>query len=393
MDIKDSAQLKGNWNYPTTIKFGHRRSFELGASCIELNIKKPLLVTDHGLVNNIFIQELVQSVKDSGISCEVFSKVKSNPTGFNISSGLEFYKDGNFDGVIAVGGGSALDAGKTIALMSGQNKSLWDFEDKGDNWKAINPAGMAPVIAVPTTAGTGSEVGRAAVIVDEDAHTKKIIFHPDMMPKIVIADPGLTIGLPDAITAATGIDAFVHNLEAYCCPAYHPLADGIAIEGMRLIKQWLPLAYNQGSDIIARSHMLMASTMGATAFQKGLGAVHALAHPLGALYDKHHGLLNAILLPYVLVANKSAIKKKLSHVCQCLDLRDYSFDGFLQWILEFRKVLRIPHSLQAIDINSDKSDLIGKLAYSDAAASGNPILFTPQHYSEIFNNAVTGKIK
>ncbi|MFV1983017.1 MAG: iron-containing alcohol dehydrogenase [Thiohalomonadales bacterium] len=392
MDIKDSKLLVGNWNYPTTIKFGARRSFELGASCVELNIKKPLLVTDHGLADNIFIQELQQSIIDSGITTEVFSKVKSNPTGFNISSGVEIYKTGNFDGVIAVGGGSALDAGKAIALMSGQTKSLWDFEDLDDNWKTVNPDGIAPVIAVPTTAGTGSEVGRAAVIVDEEAHAKKIIFHPDMMPKIVIADPGLTVGLPAKLTAATGIDAFVHNLEAYCSPSYHPIADGIAIEGMRLIKQWLPLAFNQGSDIVARSHMLIASTMGAAAFQKGLGAVHALAHPLGALYDKHHGLLNAILLPYVLVANKTVIKKKLSHVCQCLDLRDYSFDGFLQWVLEFRSVLRIPHDLQSIDITADKNALIGKLACADAAAAGNPIPFTAEQYSEIFINAVTGKI-
>ncbi len=392
MDIKDTEKLVANWNYPTTIKFGERRCFELGESCKELNIKKPLLVTDHGLVEQIFIQELVQNNHDNGIATEIFSKIKSNPTGFNIQSGVEQYKTGAFDGVIAVGGGSALDAGKAIALMSGQTQSLWDFEDIGDNWKTIDANGIAPVIAIPTTAGTGSEVGRAAVIVDEAAHAKKIIFHPDMMPKIVIADPGLSTGLPADLTAATGIDAFVHNLEAYCSPNYHPIADGIALEGMRLIKQWLPLAFNQGNDIVARSHMLAASTMGATAFQKGLGAVHALAHPLGALYDKHHGLLNAILLPYVLMANKSVIRKKLSHVCQCLDLRDYSFDGFLQWVLEFRKVLRIPHSLQSLDITTDKSKLIGKLACNDAAAASNPILFTAEQYSEIFDNAVTGKL-
>jgi len=392
IDIKDPELLHGNWNYPTAIKFGARRGFELGATCIELRIKKPLLVTDNGLVDNILIKELLQSNTDKKITTEVFSKVKPNPTGFNVQTGVEAYKAGGHDGVIAVGGGSALDAGKAIALMSGQTKSLWDFEDKGNNWKAVNPDGIAPVIAIPTTAGTGSEVGRAAVIIDEEAHTKKIIFHPDMMPKIVIADPALTVGLPATITAATGIDAFVHNLEAYCSPAYHPMAEGIAIEGMRLIKQWLPLAFNQGSDLVARSHMLVASTMGATAFQKGLGGVHALAHPLGALYDKHHGLLNAILLPYVLVANQSAIKKKLSHLCQCLDLRDYSFDGFLQFILEFRKVLRIPSDLQSIDITADKAELIGKLAYQDAASMGNPILFTPEQYADIFTNAVTGNL-
>lgn len=392
MDIKDPEQLYGNWNYPTNIKFGNRRSFELGASCNELNIKKPLLVTDHGLAENIFVQELLQSCNDNNTTAAIFSKVKSNPTGFNIKAGIDAFKSGQHDAVIAVGGGSALDAGKAIALMSGQTKTLWEFEDVDDNWKAVDPAGMAPVIAIPTTAGTGSEVGRASVIVDEQAHAKKIIFHPDMMPKLVIADPTLTTGLPADITAATGIDAFVHNLEAYCSPFYHPLADGIAIEGMRLIKHWLPLAFNQGGDLVARSHMMVASTMGATAFQKGLGAVHALAHPLGALYDKHHGLLNAILLPYVLVANKSVIKKKLSHVCQCLDLNNYSFDGFLQWVLEFRSVLRIPHTLESLNITADKSELIGKLAYQDAASMTNPILFTPEQYSEIFTNAVNGKL-
>lgn len=294
--------------------------------------------------------------------------------------------------MIALGGGSALDAGKAIALMVGQDRPLWDFEDVGDNWLRVNPAAMAPTIAIPTTAGTGSEVGRASVIVDEGSHSKKIIFHPDMLPKLVIADPKLTQGLPPHITAATGLDAFVHNLEAFCAPGYHPMADGIALEGMRLIKEWLPIAFADGNDLVARSHMLVASSMGATAFQKGLGAVHALAHPLGALFDAHHGLLNAILLPYILVCNRPAIEDKLAHVARCLDLDEYSFDGFFKWLLNFRKELQIPDHLQAIGIDTDQAEQIGRLATQDPSAAGNPVPLSAQQYTEVFIHAVHGEL-
>jgi len=381
-------QLQGNWNFPTQMRFGVGCIAQLAKACKELNIKKPLLVTDEGLAKMDFVGDIVKTIDEASL----FSDVKSNPTGKNIDAGVAFYKQGGHDGVIALGGGSALDAGKAIALMVGQDRPLWDFEDTGDNWSRVNVAAMAPVIAVPTTAGTGSEVGRASVIVDEVSHSKKIIFHPDMLPAIVIADPALTVGLPPHITAATGVDAFVHSLEAYCAPGYHPMADGIALESMRLIKHWLPAAFADGTNLTARSHMLAAASMGAVAFQKGLGAVHALAHPLGAIFDKHHGLLNAILLPYVLQKNRSVIEDKISHVARCLGLEKYSFDAFFKWIMTFRKQLEIPDDLDSIGITTDESELIGELALADPSAAGNPQPLTAQQYSEIFIAAVTGNL-
>ena len=335
IDINSSDRLRGNWNYPTNMRFGAGRIHELADACRQLNMTQPLVVTDAGLVKLPFVGEVTQTLAAAGLSCGVFSEVKPNPTGSNVAAGVKVYLQNHHDGVIALGGGSALDAAKAIALMVGQDRPLWDFEDVGDNYLRVNVAAMAPTVAIPTTAGTGSEVGRAAVIVDEHSHTKKIIFHPNMLPQIVIADPALTLALPAPITAATGLDAFVHNLEAYCSPAYHPMADGIALEAMRLIKEWLPKAFHHADDLTARSHMLVASSMGATAFQKGLGAVHALAHPLGALFDKHHGLLNAILLPYVLVANRPAIEARIIYVARCLELAEVFFDGFYHWLLAF----------------------------------------------------------
>ena len=390
IDITMLEGLEANWNFPTSIFFGVGKIDKLADVCNGLNIHDPLLVTDEGLAKQPFVKDILQSNEDAGFKIAVFSGVKSNPTGANIEQGVSAYKKGHHDGVIALGGGSALDAGKAIALMVGQDHLLWDFEDVGDNWTCVNPGGIAPVVAIPTTAGTGSEVGRASVIVDEATSSKKIIFHPNMMPDVVIEDPALTQGLPAHITAATGIDAFVHNLEAYCSPGYHPMADGIALEGMRLVKEWLPVAFDNGDDLVARSHMLIASSMGATAFQKGLGGIHALAHPLGAVFDKHHGLLNAILMPYVLIKNKSAIEAKINHIAHYLELDDVSFNGFMAWVLKFRQDLNIPNDLAAIDIDLTKCILIGQLAVQDSCASGNPIKFTETQYSEIFQCAVDG---
>lgn len=396
IDITALEDMQANWNYPTAIHFGAGKISQLAATCKELQINHPLLVTDQGLVEQSFIKDILQANEVAGVKTAVYSGVKPNPTGANIEQGVAVYKKGNHDGVIAIGGGSALDAGKAIALMINQNYSLWDFEDVGDHWKRVNPDGMAPVIAIPTTAGTGSEVGRASVIIDENTASKKIIFHPNMMPDVVIEDPVLTQGLPAHLTAATGIDAFVHNLEAYCASAYHPMADGIALQGMRLIKEWLPVAFKNGNDLVARSHMLIASSMGATAFQKGLGAIHALAHPLGAVFDKHHGLLNAILMPYVLIKNKPAIEEKINHIARYLELDDVSFAGFMDWLMKFRQNLNIPNDLAAIGITLDiamtKKDLIAHLAVQDACAAGNPIQFSKEQYSEIFQCATHGSL-
>ena len=382
-----TVSLEGNWNYPTTIRFGAGLAKSLPEQSKQLGISKPLLVTDAGLAKVPFVADILETLPTGSA---LFSDVKPNPTGQNVEAGVACYHDGGHDGIIALGGGSGLDAGKAIGLMVGQSRPIWDFEDIGDNYTRVNVDAMAPVIAVPTTSGTGSEVGRASVIVDESTHSKKIIFHPNMLPGLVIADPALTIGLPPHITAATGMDAFVHSLEAWCAPGYHPMADGIALEGMRLVKQWLLKAVEDGSNIEARSHMMVASSMGATAFQKGLGGVHALAHPLGAHFDAHHGLLNAVLLPYVLRRNRPAIEDKLANVAHHLRLLDVSFDGFLAWLSDFSNQLNIPKTLADIGINADKQAIIGEEAFKDPSAGGNPIALTVDDYAEIFRNAVEG---
>ena len=329
----DFEQYTANWHYPTTVRAGAGRIRELPDICRETAITNPLIITDSGLANLPFLKNAAEHCGAELARCSVFSAIKANPTGENIDAGVVAYQKNNHDGVIAFGGGSALDAGKAVALMVGQDRPLWDFEDVGDNHLRANTATMAPVIAVPTTAGTGSEVGRASVITHQQDQIKKIIFHPNMLPATVILDPELTCGLPAAITAATGIDALSHNLEAYCSPLYHPTAKGIAVEGIRLIKDFLPVAVSHGDDIEARTQMLVASTMGATAFQKGLGAMHALAHPLGAIYDAHHGLLNAILMPYVLKANEPIISDNIACLSRYLDLPDSGFSAFFEWVM------------------------------------------------------------
>jgi alcohol dehydrogenase class IV len=381
-------RLQGPWSYPPAITFGVGTVRQLPSACREEGINRPLLVTDAGLARLEFVTDLIETSRQAGLNTSLFCDVKPNPTGSNVEAGVQAYQQGQHDGVIALGGGSALDAAKAIALMVGQNRPLWDFEDVGDNWLRVNADGIAPLIAIPTTAGTGSEVGRASVIVDETEQRKVIIFHPGMLANRVIADPELTTGLPAALTAATGMDAFVHSLEAYCANGYHPMADGIALQAMTLISKWLPLAYSEGGNLEARSHMLAASMMGAVAFQKGLGAVHALAHPLGAVYDRHHGLLNAILLPYVLQNNRPAIEEKVIHIARVLELDDISFEGFLHWILQLRKNLQIPGDLQSIDISVEKSKLIGKMASQDPSAAGNPVVLSAEQYSTLFETAV-----
>ena len=381
-----------NWNYPTNVKVGPGRIAELADLCRSLGIRAPLLITDPGLAALPMVQKVVGDVQGAGLQCGLFSGIKANPTGDNVTDGVNFYKQHTHDGVIAFGGGSALDAAKAVALMIGQDRPIWDFEDIGDNWTRVNVAAMAPVVAVPTTAGTGSEVGRASVITDQVQHIKKIIFHPNMLPKQVILDPELTIGLPKSITAATGMDALSHTLEALCSPFYHPMAEGIAIEGIRLVQEYLPRAVADGSDIAARTQMLVCSSMGATAFQKGLGAMHALAHPLGALYDAHHGTLNAILMPYVLQANKNAIEARINRLARYMGLADASFAGFLNWVMRIREKLAIPHSLAAIDIDDSQKKTVARMAVADPSAGGNPISFSQEQYSDIFVAAVHGKI-
>jgi len=336
------------------------------------------------------VEAIIQATQKEGISTGLFFDIKPNPTGKNVEDGLKAYRKNGYDGVIAFGGGSALDAAKAIALVSGQKRPLWDFEDIGDNWSKADEKGIAPIIAVPTTAGTGSEVGRASVIVQEETHSKKIIFHPKMLPTVVISDPELTTGLPAGLTAATGMDALSHCLEAYCAPGYHPMADGIAVEGIRLIAKWLPIAVKDGQNLEARSHMLVAASMGATAFQKGLGAMHSLAHPLGAIYDAHHGLLNAILMPYVLEFNRSAIEAKLSLLAAYLSLPNPSFEAIIKLVLDLRKEFNIASNLSELGIDDSRADEIAQKAASDPTAPTNPIPMKEKDMKQVFMSALVG---
>ena len=381
-----------NWNYPTNIRNGIGRINELASACQELGMQSPLLVTDPGLAALPMIQQALSICQQAGLTCEVFSQIKANPNSENVATGVNAYQQGKHDGVIAFGGGSALDAAKAIALMVGQTRPLWDFEDVGDNFTRVNTQGMAPVVAVPTTSGTGSEVGRASVITDSQQQLKRMIFHPNMLPAIVILDPELTVGLPPELTAATGMDALSHSLEAYCANYYHPMAEGIALEGIRLIKEHLPRAVANGQDLEARAQMMVSSTMGATAFQRGLGGMHALAHSLGALYDSHHGLLNAVLMPYVLKANRSAIEQKVVRLASYLRLADGSFDGFLDWVVALRAELNIPHSLAETGIDDTQIEKIAQMAVKDTAAGGNPIQFDAKQYSAICLAAIKGEL-
>ncbi|MBN4055991.1 iron-containing alcohol dehydrogenase [bacterium AH-315-J23] len=384
--------LSANWNYPTSISLGAGRISDVANECKALGIERPMIVTDPGLCDFPFVSKLQTDCAASGLGIGMFSKVHPNPTGEDVEAGLNVYRQGGHDGIIALGGGSSLDAGKAIALMAGQTRPLWDFEDIGNNWTRVNTSGVAPVIAIPTTAGTGSEVGRASVILDAKSHTKKIIFHPLMMPKKVILDPELTIGLPAGLTAATGMDALSHALEAFCAPGYHPMARGISVETISIVKAWLPLAVEDGKNIEARTHMLVASMMGATAFQRGLGAMHAIAHSLGAVFGAHHGMLNAILMPYILVANRYVIEDDIAWLSQAIGL-DGNFEAFLKWILTLREELEIPHGLAAIGIPPNCADHIGEMSVADLSAGSNPILFDKKEYSDICLDAIQGTLK
>ena len=384
---------KTNWNYPTTMWVGQDRIKDLNVACKNLNIKKPLLVTDKGLVGSDIIQNSLSNLKQNSFEVILYSNVVGNPTGTNVNQGVEIYRKNNCDGVIAFGGGSGLDVGKAVAFMSGQDLPIWDFEDVGDNWTKAKSNSIAPIIAVPTTAGTGSETGRASIILNEDTGVKKIIFHPKFLPSIVILDPLLTISLPPDITAATGMDALAHNFEAYCAPGYHPMADGIALEGIRIINNWLLAAVENGSNIEARMNMLTAASMGSTAFQKGLGAIHSLSHPVNALNNIHHGLSNAIFMPYVLTFNKNVKEKKIVKICEYLEFQNKTFDEFLNWTLNLRKKLKIPHKLADV-IEPDKIDIdrLSKMALDDPSTSGNPKKLSLEDMKIMYQHSITGEL-
>ena len=384
--------MKSQWNFPTIVWVGENRINELSKACEQLKVIRPLLVTDKDLINLPLIKGIISENKKKIEHLNIFSNFSGNPIGENVEEGVKKFKTNNCDSVIAIGGGSALDVGKAIAFMSVQNRLIWDFEDIGDNWKKAVDTNIPPIIAIPTTAGTGSETGRASAIINKSNGIKKIIFHPKILPSLVILDPLLTIELPPNLTAATGMDALAHNLEAFCAPNFHPMADGIALEGMKLIKNSLLTAYNNGQDIEARQKLLVASSMGSTAFQKGLGAIHSLSHPVNAQHNIHHGLSNAIFMPYVLSFNKSSIEKKILSICDYLGL-DKSFENFLSWILDLRTQLEIPHKLSdVIDCSNLDLEKLSLMAFEDPSTEGNPKKISKKDLKLMYENSISGEL-
>ncbi|MDW6025030.1 iron-containing alcohol dehydrogenase [Mesorhizobium sp. BAC0120] len=389
------TKLISKWNYPTTVRFGAGRISELPDALAATGIKRPLFVTDPGLAKLPVVARSLKILEDAKVPYAVFSEVKPNPVESNLTAGIEAFRKGKHDGVIAFGGGSALDLGKLIAFQAGQTRSIWDFEDIGDWWTRADPDGIVPIVAVPTTAGTGSEVGRAGVITNEATHTKKVIFHPKMLPAIVIADPELTAGMPPFITAGTGMDALAHCLEAYCAPGYHPMADGIAVEGIRLVFENLPKAFANGNDLVARANMMAAAAMGATAFQKGLGAIHSLSHPIGALYDTHHGMTNAVFMPYVLAFNREAVEERIARLAAYCGIKG-GFDGFAKAVGKLRKELKVPHTLpdliKGLEMDKKRKALIADMAVVDPTAGGNPVKLTKKAALTLLENAMEGRV-
>lgn len=382
----------GNWSYPTSIRFGNGRIAELPEVCLELGLSNPLLVTDPGISSLQMLQQATDHCKSKLDGCAVFADIQGNPVEENVRQGVEKFNSGSHDGVIAFGGGSALDVGKAIAFMSGQTRPIWDFEDREDWYTRADSSGIAPIIAVPTTSGTGSEVGRASVITDLGDETKKIIFHPRMMPACVILDPELTTGLPATLTAGVGMDALSHNLEAYCSPNFHPLAQGIATEGIRLIRDWLPKVCQNGQDLEARAQMQVASTMGATAFQKGLGAMHSLSHPCGSVFGTHHGTTNAVVMPYVLEYNAHVIEDKLTSLARLLDLPFPSPDELISWVIDLRAEIGIPNTLGELGIKQEHVTKLAPMALADPSTATNPVKMTQAGFEELYDKSITGKL-
>lgn len=376
-----------NWSYPTAIRFGAGRIAELIEACFAARTTRPLLVTDKGLADLPMTQAILERLREANFWPSFFSDVDPNPNERNLAAGIEVYLDHHHDGVVAFGGGSAIDLGKLIAFQAKQSEPVWAFEDIGDRWKQAWTMTMGPIVAIPTTAGTGSEVGRAAVLTNSETHAKKVIFHPDMLPKVVICDPELTVSMPPAITAGTGMDAFAHCLEAYCAPAYHPMSHGIALEGMRLVKENLPRVLADGGDLEARAHMMSAAAMGSVAFQKGLGAIHALSHPVGAIYGTHHGTTNAVVMPAVLRFNRPAIEEKLAAAAGYLGLTG-GFDGFYDFALALRQTAGIPERLGDLGVPRDRIEEMSAMSLEDPTAGGNPVPLTLEAARSLFHECI-----
>ena len=374
------------------MRFGNGRVAELPALCAELGIARPLIVTDRALALLPVAAQVSEICRRGGVEARLFSEVDGNPVDRNVSEGLEALRSGGCDGVLCLGGGSALDVGKAVALMAGQDRPIWDFEDLGDNWKRVRTAGVVPTVAIPTTAGTGSEVGRSSVITNPATRRKVIIFHPSMLPEVALLDPELSVSLPAALTAATGIDALSHSLEAYCASGYHPAAEGIGVEGIRLVHRWLERAVAEPGDLEARGHMLVASMLGATAFQKGLGAMHALSHPLSVHLGQHHGRINAVVMPYVLARNLPAIEERLERLAAWLALPEPSAAAFLDWVLSLRRAVGIPNTLAELTMTEAQVEVFAAEAAVDPAGFGNPVELDERDYADLYRHCLSGAL-
>jgi alcohol dehydrogenase class IV len=384
---KMNSSPRANWSYPTAVRFGAGRISELADACKAVGMKRPLLITDRGLAKLPIAAQALGILDAAGLGRAIFSEVDPNPNDVNLAAGLKAFRDGGHDGVVAFGGGSGLDLGKCVAFMAGQTRPVWDFEDVGDWYLRANLAGIAPIVAVPTTAGTGSEVGRASVITNSASHVKKIIFHPKFLPQITICDPELTIGMPPFFTAGTGMDAFAHCLEAYCATFYHPMSSGIALEGMRLVKEYLPRAFKDGTDIEARAHMMSAAAMGAVAFQKGLGAIHALSHPVGAIYNTHHGMTNAVVMPPVLRFNRGVVETKIAAAAAYLGIAG-GFSGFYDFVLKLRAELNVPDKLSGLGVGTDRIPELAAMAVVDPTAGSNPVPMTLENTVQLYEECI-----
>lgn len=379
------------FNYPTTILFGEGSLTEAAKRIKAMGLKRPLIVTDQTLVKVGIADEVKGVLSSAGLECTMFADVHPNPIEDDVEKGAAVYRDAKCDSVVAVGGGSPMDAAKVIMLRVVHSEPLEIFDDAIGGDKLItNP--LPPLFAVPTTAGTGSEVGRAGVIIMKKTNNKTIFFHPTMLPKIAVLEPRLTADLPAGVTAATGIDAFTHCLEAYFAPGFHPMADGIAIEGMRLVLKNLPTAVKDGKNLEARGEMLLAASMGATAFQKGLGMIHSLAHPLSSECGLHHGLANALMLPKcVAFLEKSDLnedqRKRLARVESLFAERGLAKGTLSESCLQFFKAVGIQFGLKNYGVRQDQIELLSDKAIKDGCHQTNMIPVKRDHLKSVFQEA------
>jgi alcohol dehydrogenase class IV len=374
------------YNFPTTIRFGAGSNNELPDYLVKNNLSRPLVVTDTIVAQLPFFKKIVESLKAKNISVEVFSDIHKNPVKSDVYKGTDVFDGTKRDSIIGIGGGAAIDVARAILLRINHREDLFKYDDLiGGDVFVTNE--VPHFITIPTTAGTGSEVGRSAIIADDVTHQKKILFSPKLLAKIIFADPLLTMELPSFITAATGMDALTHNMEAYIAKMPHPLCEGIALEGISLIHQSLETAVNK-PDLESRSKMLIASLMGAIAFQKGLGVVHSLAHPLSSLLDTHHGLANAVNIPYGMEFNIEGFENKFKRIASTLELKEQSGKAVVDYLFELNSKINIPHKLSAIGVKPEHVETLADLAIADFAHPNNPKPVSREDFKQLYLRAL-----